>query len=58
MQVAKWLVENERLLVVAGSTMICSLSHTALRPVLPVFAKVCSRLCRVSVITARVEALG
>lgn len=41
MQVAKWLVENERLLVVAGSTMICSLSHTALRPVLPVFAKVC-----------------
>ena len=35
-----FLIENERLLVVAASTMIMSLSHTALRPVLPVFAKV------------------
>ena len=49
-----FLAENERLLVVAASTMIMSLSHTALRPVLPVFAKVrlplrgpcpCSLLC-------------
>ena len=39
MQVAQFLVENERLLVVAASTMIMSISHTALRPVLPVFAK-------------------
>ena len=38
--VGRFLVENERLLVVAASTMIMSLSHTALRPVLPVFAKV------------------
>ncbi len=40
-RVAKFLAENERLLVVAASTMIMSLSHTALRPVLPTFAKVC-----------------
>jgi hypothetical protein len=41
-----FLAENERLLVVAASTMIMSLSHTALRPVLPVFAKVTPRaLC-------------
>lgn len=40
MRFARFLVENERLLVVAASTMIMSLSHTALRPVLPVFAKV------------------
>lgn len=39
-RVAKFLAENERLLVVAASTMIMSLSHTALRPVLPTFAKV------------------
>jgi hypothetical protein len=39
-RIAKFLAENERLLVVAASTMIMSLSHTALRPVLPVFAKV------------------
>ncbi|KAK9819267.1 hypothetical protein WJX81_001189 [Elliptochloris bilobata] len=38
-QVARYLKENEYLLVVAASTMIMSLSHTALRPVLPVFAK-------------------
>jgi hypothetical protein len=37
--VGRFLLENERLLVVAASTMIMSLSHTALRPVLPVFAK-------------------
>lgn len=39
-RVARYLKENEYLLVVAASTMIMSLSHTALRPVLPVFAKV------------------
>ncbi|BDA45298.1 probable quinolone resistance protein NorA at N-terminal half [Coccomyxa sp. Obi] len=38
-RVLKFLAENERLLVVAASTMIMSLSHTALRPVLPTFAK-------------------
>jgi len=38
-RVARYLKENEYLLVVAASTMIMSLSHTALRPVLPVFAK-------------------
>ena len=38
-QLVRFLVANERLLVVAASTMIMSLSHTALRPVLPVFAK-------------------
>ena len=43
-QVARYLKENEYLLVVAASTMIMSLSHTALRPVLPVFAKVRLRL--------------
>ncbi len=40
LRVGRFLVDNERLLVVAASTMIMSLSHTALRPVLPVFAKV------------------
>lgn len=40
LRLGRVLVENERLLVVAASTMIMSLSHTALRPVLPVFAKV------------------
>ncbi|CAL5228622.1 g11787 [Coccomyxa viridis] len=39
LRVGRFLVDNERLLVVAASTMIMSLSHTALRPVLPVFAK-------------------
>ena len=39
-RMAKFLAENERLLVVAASTMIMSLSHTALRPVLPTFDKV------------------
>jgi len=39
LRVGKFLAENERLLVVAASTMIMSLSHTALRPVLPVYAK-------------------
>ncbi|CAK0782313.1 hypothetical protein CVIRNUC_005628 [Coccomyxa viridis] len=38
-RIGRFLAENERLLVVAASTMIMSLSHTALRPVLPVFAK-------------------
>ena len=40
LRAGRFLVDNERLLVVAASTMIMSLSHTALRPVLPVFAKV------------------
>ena len=40
LQIARFLVDNERLFVVAASTMIMSTSHTALRPVLPVFAKV------------------
>lgn len=31
---------NEKLLIVASSSCIMSVSHTALRPVLPVFAKV------------------
>lgn len=34
------LRDNERLLVVAVSSMLMSASHTALRPVLPLFAKV------------------
>lgn len=40
LRMGRFLGDNERLLVVAASTMIMSLSHTALRPVLPVFAKV------------------
>ncbi len=44
LQIAQFLLENEKLLVVAASTMIMSISHTALRPVLPVFAKVNKRL--------------
>ena len=35
------LARNERLLVVAASTFIMSLSHTALRPVMPTFVKAC-----------------
>ena len=45
LRVLKFLAENERLLVVAASTCIMSLSHTALRPVLPVFAKVEGPAC-------------
>lgn len=45
-QLVRFLVANERLLVVAASTMIMSLSHTALRPVLPVFAKASALLPR------------
>ncbi len=37
----RWVRANERLLIVAASSCIMSVSHTALRPVLPVFAKVC-----------------
>ena len=37
------LRDNERLLVVAVSSMLMSASHTALRPVLPLFAKVRER---------------
>ena len=33
------LARNERLLVVAASTFIMSTSHTALRPVMPLFVK-------------------
>lgn len=40
-QAQQFLAEHERVLVVAASTLIMSLSHTALRPVLPIFAKVC-----------------
>ncbi len=36
----RWVRANERLLIVAASSCIMSVSHTALRPVLPVFAKV------------------
>ena len=46
-RMGRFLVENERLLVVAASTMIMSLSHTALRPVLPVFAKVSHSTCTI-----------
>ena len=35
----RWVRANERLLIVAASSCIMSVSHTALRPVLPVFAK-------------------
>ena len=34
------IAANERLLVVAASTLIMSISHTSLRPVLPMYAKV------------------
>ena len=51
-RVGQFLLDNERLLVVAASTMIMSLSHTALRPVLPVFAKV-SPACLSIVLTVR-----
>ena len=46
-RIGRFLAENERLLVVAASTMIMSLSHTALRPVLPVFAKVSHSTCTI-----------
>lgn len=36
---AQALARNERLLVVAASTFIMSTSHTALRPVMPLFVK-------------------
>ncbi len=39
----RWVRANERLLIVAASSCIMSVSHTALRPVLPVFAK--ARCC-------------
>ena len=39
-KVQRWVRANERLLIVAASSCIMSVSHTALRPVLPVFAKV------------------
>ena len=39
----RWVRANERLLIVAASSCIMSVSHTALRPVLPVFAKVRSQ---------------
>ena len=55
-RVGRFLLDNERLLVVAASTMIMSLSHTALRPVLPVFAKV-SPACLSIVLTVRLVCL-
>ena len=39
-EVAAFITEHDELLVVSASTLLCSLSHSALRPVLPVFAKV------------------
>ena len=44
LQVQKFLAEHERVVVVAASTLIMSFSHTALRPVLPVFAKVLAHI--------------
>lgn len=40
LKIQQYICENEKLIVVAASTLLMSLSHTALRPVLPVFAKV------------------
>ncbi len=40
LEASAFLTERDELLVVAASTLLCSLSHSALRPVLPVFAKV------------------
>lgn len=40
LEAAAFLTERDELLVVAASTLLCSFSHSALRPVLPVFAKV------------------
>ncbi|KAL0017935.1 hypothetical protein WJX77_000283 [Trebouxia sp. C0004] len=39
LEASAFLTERDELLVVAASTLLCSLSHSALRPVLPVFAK-------------------
>lgn len=38
-ETATFLTERDELLVVAASTLLCSMSHSALRPVLPMFAK-------------------
>ncbi|KAL3155302.1 hypothetical protein ABBQ32_013083 [Trebouxia sp. C0010 RCD-2024] len=38
-ETATFLTERDELLVVAVSTLLCSMSHSALRPVLPMFAK-------------------
>ena len=38
-QAAAFMIEHDDLLIVAASTLLCSFSHAALRPVLPVFAK-------------------
>ena len=35
-----FITEHDELLIVAASTLLCSFSHAALRPVLPVFVKV------------------
>lgn len=43
-QLRRKLRDNERLLIVAGSSLLMSVSHTALRPVLPFFAKVFASL--------------
>ncbi len=50
------ITANERLLVVAASTLIMSISHTSLRPVLPMYAKVsCS--CHINVTDDRVSSI-
>ena len=54
-RLVRFLAANERLLVVAASTMIMSLSHTALRPVLPVFAKAGALQSRPSLTHTRIQ---
>ena len=39
-EVAAFITIHDELLVVSSSTLLCSLSHSALRPVLPMFTKV------------------
>ena len=48
---------NEKLLIVAASSCIMSISHTALRPVLPVFAQV-RPLCHMMAVAAGVGLQG
>ena len=35
-----FVTERDELLIVAASTLLCSLSHSAIRPVLPAYVKV------------------
>lgn len=39
-EASMFVTEHDELLIVAASTLLCSFSHAALRPVLPVFVKV------------------